>query len=180
MPWDSLRMDNRFRLTGIVPPYYVCEYLLKNHNYKAPAKRTNDVKYIAIAGALVPETKISNDPAKEHIRNIDMHGLLPHYVVGSRGTWQMLDLDDCWQQSSGIVNDKSICIAPIICSGFGGGYMYTYVAIHDIAIISAYLLKKYSLTEKDIKVTKECSPFIREHWKDFIKQTRQWMKKGKR
>ena len=177
MPWDSLKMDDRFRLTGIVPPFYVSEYLLKNHNHDVPGKRTGSVKYIAIAGAPVPESKISNDPAKEHIRNIDTDGLLPHYVVGSRGTWQILDLDDCWQQSGGNVNAESVCIAPILCSGFGGGYIYTNVAIHDIAIISAYLLKKYSLTEKDIKVTKECSPFIREHWKDFITQTRQWMRK---
>ena len=177
MAWDSLKMDNLFRLTGIVPPYYVCEYLLKNHNHDVPGKRTGSVKYIAIAGAPVPETRISDDPAKEHIRNIDTDGLLPHYVVGSRGTWQILDLDDCWQQSSGIVNDKSICIAPILCSGFGGGYMYTYVAIHDIAIIAAYLLKKYKLTTKNIKVTKECSPFIREHWRDLIIEIRQYLKK---
>jgi hypothetical protein len=135
------------------------------------------VKYIAIAGAPVPETKISDDPAKEHIRGIDAGGLLPHYIVGSRGTWQILDLDDCWQQSGGNVNAESVCIAPILCSGLGGGDMYTYVAIHDIAIISSYLLKKYKLTVKDIKVTKECPIFIRGQWKDFITQTRQWMRK---
>lgn len=179
MAWDSLKMDDRFRLTGIVPPFYVSEYLLKNHNHDVPGKRTGSVKYIAIAGALVPETKISDDPAKEHIRNIDTGGLLPHYVVGSRGTWQILDLDDCCQQSCGNVNAASVCICPILCSGLGGGDMYTFAAIHDLAVISAYLLKKYSLTEKDIKTTKECSPFIREHWKEFITQTRQQMKKGK-
>jgi hypothetical protein len=170
-------MDDRFRLTGIVPPYYISEYLLNNHGCDVPGKRTGTVKYIAIAGAPVPETKISDDPAKEHIRGIDAGGLLPHYIVGSRGTWQILDLDDCWQQSGGNVNAESVCIAPILCSGLGGGYMYTFVAIHDIAVISAFLLNKYKLTEKDIKVTKECSPFIREHWKDFITQTRQWMRK---
>ena len=170
-------MDDRFRLTGIVPPFYVSEYLLKNHNHDVPGKRTGSVKYIVISGVPVPKSKISNDTAKEHIRCIDINGMIPHYVVGNPETWQILDLEDSWQCSDGSVNDKSICIAPIICSGFGGGYMYTYVAIHDIAIISAYLLKKYSLTEKDIKVTKECSPFIREHWKDFITQTRQWMRK---
>lgn len=177
MAWDSLRMDDRFRLTGVVPPFYVSEYLLKNHNHDVPGKRTGSVKYIAIAGAPVPESKISNDPAKEHIRNIDTDGLLPHYVVGSRGTWQILDLGDCWQQSGGNVNAESVCIAPILCSGLGGGYMYTFVAIHDIAVISAFLLNKYKLTEKDIKVAKACSEFILSHWKDFITQTRQWMRK---
>lgn len=178
MAWDSLRMDDRFRLTGIVPPYYINEYLLKSHGYTVPGKRPGAVQYIVISGAPVPESHVSNDTAKEHVRCIDTNGMLPHYVVGNPGTWQILGLEDSWQCSDGSVNDKSICIAPILCSGFGGGYMYTYVAIHDIAIISAYLLKKYKLTTKNIKVTKECSPFIREHWKDFITQTRQWMKKG--
>lgn len=177
MPWDSLKMDNRFRLTGIVPPFYINEYLLKKHGYTVPGKRTDSVKYLAIAGAPVPESKISDDPAKEHIRNIDTDGLLPHYIVGSRGTWQILDLDDCWQRSGGIINEESVCIAPILCSGLSGGYMYTFAAIHDLAVIAAFLLKKYNLTVKDIKVTKECSPFIREHWKDLITQTRQQMKK---
>lgn len=172
-------MDDRFRLTGIVPPFYVSEYLLKNNGYDVPGKRTGSVKYIAIAGAPVPETKISDDPAKEYIRGIDAGGLLPHYIVGSRGTWQILALDDSWRQSGGNVNAGSICICPILCSGLGGGKMYTFAAIHDLAVISAYLLGKYSLTEKDVKTTKECSPFIREHWKEFIAQTRQWMKKGK-
>lgn len=177
MAWDSLKCDNLFRLTGIVPPYYISEYLFKKHGISVPKARTKAIDYIVIAGALVPETTVNGDTAKEYVRNANTNGLIPHYYAGSRSTWQVLDLNDCWQMSNGMVNENSICIAPIICSGLGGGDMYTFVALHDLARIISYLLKKYNLTEKNIKVTKECSPFIRQYWKELITEVRQYLKK---
>lgn len=167
MTWDSLRSDWRYR----IPVQLVVDsYLLKTHGFTVPGKRSGKPEGVTITG--VPLLH-QYDDAKEYVRNTTSDGFIPHFYDGLRATWQVLDLDDCWQRADGTANDKTICIAAVI-SDSEFKFLENTVAFRDIQKITAYVLDKYGLTLANVKVSKDCPKYITTQWQEFKKGVRLW------
>ena len=161
MTWDSLRADWRYRLPVAL---VVDSYLLKAHGFTVPGKRPGKPEGVTITG--VP-LLCQYDDAKEYVRNTTSDGFIPHFYDGMRATWQVLDLDDCWQWANGAVNDKTICIAAVISGNLK--CPENAVAFRDIQRLTAYILDKFKLPLSSVKVTKDCPKYITSRWTEFRK-----------
>lgn len=170
MAWGDLKPDTWYRLPGGL---IIREYYLKNHEKTTPPKRPGAVQGITITTVPV---LMKYDDSAEYIKQLTPDGFIPHIFDGMRDTWQILDLDCCWQRADGRANDKTICIAVICSSGTmpfrtpSGEFApveRSYTPFHDAAKLTANLLHKNKLPLSSVKVTKDCSDFITTRWIQF-------------
>ena len=160
-----IRCDKYYKYPGNIR---LNEYLLKNHSYTVPGKRSGSPQGITITAIpvyLYEKGKTDKDLTVKHIENIG-DGLIPHYYISISSTWQVLDNSDCWQEADGSTNDKTLCIAITISDGLVPP-MYNLTPMQHAAMLTAYLLKKYRLTVDNV-TAKDCPMFFTARWSDFM------------
>lgn len=167
----------------------ISEYLLKNHGYTVPGKRAAAPQGVTIAPVPVhlyeecnPTVKNnyivenSADLATKNIEELTPGGLIPHFIVTRHSVWQLLDFDGCWQRSDGTSNGNTIGVGVTMDDGLIS-WQYKTVAVDHAAMLVAWLLKKYKLSEKSIYVNKDCPAFFTERWRSFKQSVVKQMKK---
>lgn len=186
MAWEAIKATQYQRVPGGIT---IWDYLLKNHGYSVPPARSENPKGITIVPVPVhlleecnPKTEhgwvvtSSDDLATKNIEELDPNGLMPHFIVTRHSVWQLLDTRDCWRRSNGSVNDSTICIGITMDDGLLS-LQYKTVAVNHAAMLTAYLLHKFRLSDKDIGITKNCPVFFTSRWKEFRQKVRKQMKK---
>ena len=175
MAWEAIKATQYQRVPGGIT---IWDYLLKNHGYSVPCKRTGAPQGITITAVpvyLYEKGKTTADLTARHIEALDREGLIPHYFVSISSIWQVLDTADCWQRSDGRANDKTLSIAITMTDGLVP-WMYNLAPMDHAAMLTAYLLHKFRLSDKDIRITKKCPVFFTSRWKDFKQKVRTQMK----
>ena len=186
MGWGGIKPDKLQRLPGGVK---ISEYLLKNHGYKVPDKRSQSIQGVTIMPVPVhlleecnPVTRFgwvvesSDDLATLNIAELKPDGQIPHYIVTLHSEWQILDNADCWQRSNGTANNTTLGVAITMDDGLLSS-QYKRTALNRAEMLVAYLLKKNRLTVKNIYITKDCPEFFTSRWKDFKQAVQAQLKK---
>lgn len=175
MAWETIKPTQYQRVPGGIQ---IWDYLLKNHGYEVPPARTGAMQGITLTFTpmymYLYERERPKDLTSRQIEHLDPHGLIANYYITFDSIWQTLEDNRCWQKQDGSVNDKTIsiamstqdCIVPP---------MYREVPIQKAEMLTAYLLHKYKLSVKDIKVTKDAPQvFV---WKNFKQAVAKQLKK---
>lgn len=176
MAWGEIKSDCSRRIPVALR---IDEYLYKNHGISVPPQRQETPKGITITAVpvyLYEKGKTNADLTAKQIVNRDPVGLIPHYYCSISSTWQVLELDSCWQRSDGHANDKTICIAVTMTDGLVP-WAFNLTPINAAARLTAYLLDKYKLSIQDVSITKNCPEFFTSRWKEFKQTVQTQLKK---
>lgn len=157
----------------------ISEYLLKNHGYTVPGRRSETPQGVTIVPLPVHffeecKTTVTNgyivsqssDLAEKNIEELTPDGLIPHYIVTRHSNWQLLDLADSWQRCGGAVNSNTLCVGVTMDDNLTS-WQYKLIATEHAAMLVAWLLKKYKLSEKSIYIARDCPEFFVSRWRDF-------------
>lgn len=142
--------DKEYILNGVK----VCEYLIKNHNINnidLPLKRKKALNGITIHNT--DDLANIEDDGRNYTAatvNANMRTVRVHYYVDDICAWKNLDDDSQnWScaDGSGDGNSTTIAIECIMKNSYDSASLK---AMDNCARLTAYLLKKYNLTTKDV------------------------------